>query len=186
MSRHRWLLRFFPASWRSRYGHEVAELLDEIEADEGHVSARDRFDLARAGISAHVDRMSRGLAGAGHGPLLARCGAAALLVIVGSLATVWGIGAFSSSPRPRAPTRIGAAPAPSPTTTLSSPAPAQEAAQAAAEQAALEQQAAAAAAQAAAEQQDRAAVELQATRAAARAAAQAAAVGSGTEVQPRP
>lgn len=53
----RWLM-LFPRAWRTRYGEELAALIEDLDGDED-LRAIDRLDLLRGGIRMHRLRRAR-------------------------------------------------------------------------------------------------------------------------------
>ena len=82
-----WLLRMFPRAWRDRYGHEVADLLSDIESDEKKLRASDLLDLVRAGMSQRSVELWRRVAHPRR-PLAARIAGGVGLVIIALVALV--------------------------------------------------------------------------------------------------
>ncbi len=76
------LVRWYPASWRARYGDEMTALMEDTYG-EGPVPARDRIGLAGAVVREHLAEV--GLRGRGDAPSALRAGAFLVL---------WGWGAF--------------------------------------------------------------------------------------------
>jgi hypothetical protein len=101
MSNHHGPTRLFPRSWRTRYGKEVADLVEDMKSDEHGFRLRDRIDLARAGIS------ERGAVIWHRGALSPRIVALrvvtaglALILVLGSALLVGGVLEGQSRPSP--------------------------------------------------------------------------------------
>jgi hypothetical protein len=158
-----WLLRTFPRAWRDRYGHEVADLLTDIESDERRLRASDLLDLVRAGASQRCLELWRRVAHPRR-HLVAHIAAGgvglAAIALVALVATSAISGPTSPSPLTHVVAGSGAPLAGQ-----------QTAAQQAAEQAAAQQAAARAADQAAEQAGDGVAAQTTAERAAEQAAA---------------
>jgi len=173
-----WLLRMFPAAWRDRYGHEVADLLTDIESHERRLRASDLLDLVRAGASQRCVELWRRVAHPRR-PLAARiatsCVGLVAVALVALFTTSSMFGPTSSSPTTHVVAGSHVRPV-GPETVESAQ---QTAAQQAAAQAAAQAAQQAAAAQAAAQQ----AGNGSAARAAQQAAAQLAAVQAAAAEQ---
>jgi len=80
------MIRWYPAQWRSRYGGEMAALLEDTYATASDVPIRHRLGLARAGLAERA--RAAGLIGSAQGPeervragsVLVLCGWALFLV----------------------------------------------------------------------------------------------------------
>lgn len=84
MSRSERALRWYPATWRERYGAELAALLEDTYR-EGPVPLGCRLSLVRSGIVEHLRAAAAGLGTSGpvrmrSGSLLVLCGWAAFVV----------------------------------------------------------------------------------------------------------
>ena len=49
-SNHRGLTRLFPRHWRTRYGKEIADLVEDMKEDKRGFRLRDRLDLTARGF----------------------------------------------------------------------------------------------------------------------------------------
>jgi hypothetical protein len=103
-SNHRSLTRLFPRHWRTRYGKEIADLVEDMKQDERGFRLRDRFDLARAGLSERgAEIWWRGA----HSPRIVALrivtAGTALVLVLGSALLIGGV--FEGQPSP-SPSRV--------------------------------------------------------------------------------
>ena len=92
MSNRHDLTRFFPRKWRIRYGKEIADLVEDMKADERGFRLRDRLDLARAGISERgTEVWCRGAHSRRIVALRAVTACVALVLVLGSAAVIGGV-----------------------------------------------------------------------------------------------
>jgi hypothetical protein len=172
----------FPRAWRDRYGHEVADLLSDIESDEKKLRASDLLDLVRAGMSQRSVELWRRVAHPRR-PLAARIAGGVGLVIIALVALV-ATSSISSPTRssPLIHAVSGSHAPPAGHEEVDSNQQASTAQQAAAQQAAAQQAAAQATQQASTAQQAAAQATQQATARAAASAAQQTAEGAAAPV----
>jgi hypothetical protein len=95
------LTRLFPRKWRARYGKEIADLVEDMKADERGFRFRDRLDLASAGIS---ERGSEIWCRGAHSPRIVALRAAtacvALVLVLGPALLIGGVLEGRPSPPP--------------------------------------------------------------------------------------